>query len=292
LLQNISLFFFQPIKLKLICRMKLRASFFIFLSILSLQTNASGEISSSGGRAAAMGNTSVSFYDGWSGFNNQAGLGWCQKFSTGVYYENRFLVKELSTKAISAVFPVKKGGFGLSFRYFGFSQYNEIRTGLAFGMRFGNSFSVGIQLDYLRFHIGNDYGNRNLFTFEIGIQYRVREQLCLGVHLFNPVPIKLTDDPVERLPTVIRLGIAWQTSKNLATSVEVEKDLVNRPIIKAGLEYHFVNPLYIRIGFLTNPSQFTFGFGLEFGKLSFDVASSYHMLLGFSPQGSIIYLFN
>jgi hypothetical protein len=90
---------------------------------------------------------------------------------------------------------------------------------------------------------------------------------------------------------MIRLGIAWQTSKSFITSAEVEKDLVNKPIIKAGLEYHFVNPLYIRIGFLSNPTQFTFGFGLEFGNLSFDFASSYHMVLGFSPQGSIIYLF-
>jgi hypothetical protein len=271
--------------------MELRRGFFSFLLILPFTAMASGELSATGGRAAAMGNTCMAFYDGWSGFNNQAGLGWCKKFSAGAYYENRFLLKELSLKAIGAVLPVKKGAFGLSFRYFGFSLYNEIKTGLAFGMRFGNSFSAGIQLDYLRFHVGEDYGTKNLFTFEIGLQYRAKEQLCLAVHIFNPVLIKLTNDPVERVPTVIRLGIAWQASKNFITSAEVEKDLVNIPIIKAGLEYHFVNPLYIRIGFLTNPTQFTFGFGLEFGNLSFDIASSYHMVLGFSPQGSIIYLF-
>jgi hypothetical protein len=271
--------------------MQLRTCFFIFFSILSHQTNASGEISAIGGRAAAMANTSVALYDGWSGFNNQAGLGWCRKFSAGASYENRFLLKELSLKALGAVLPVKKGAFGLSFRHFGFSLYNEIKTGLAFGMRFGNAFSVGIQLDYLRFHIGDDYGTKNLFTFEIGLQYRVKEQLCLGVHIFNPVPMKLTDDPVERIPTVIRLGTAWQVSQNLIMSAEVEKDLMNKPILKAGLEYNLINPLYIRIGYLTTPSQFTFGFGIEFGGLNFDIASSYHMVLGFSPQGSIIYLF-
>jgi hypothetical protein len=271
--------------------MEFRAGLFIFLWSISFQATASGELSAAGGRAAAMGNACAALSDGWSGFNNQAGLGWCRNLSAGTYYENRFFLKELGIKAIGVVLPVKKGGFGLNFRYFGFSEYNEIRTGLAFGMRFGNSFSAGIQLDYQRFHIGNDYGTANLFTFEIGLQYRVKEQLYLGVHIFNPVPVKLTDDPVERLPTVIRLGIAWQSSKNLTVSAEVEKDLVNRPIIKAGLEYHFVNPLFIRIGFLTNPSEFTFGFGLEFGNLSFDVASSYQMLLGFSPQGSIIYQF-
>lgn len=281
----------RPIKLKRNFGMKLHASFFIFSLILSSQTRAGGELSATGGRAAAMGNTSVAFYDGWSGFNNQAGLAWCRKFSVGTYYENRYLLKEMSTKAIGVILPVKKGAFGLSFRHFGFSLYNEIKTGLAFGMHFGNSFAAGIQLDYLRFHIEDNNGTKNLVTFEIGLQYRVKEQFCLGVHFFNIVPIKLTDDPVERLSSVIRLGIGWQVSRNFIASAEVEKDLVTQPTFKAGMEYHFVNPLYVRIGFLTNPAQFTFGFGLEFGKFSFDIASSYHMVLGYSPQGSIIYLF-
>ena len=89
--------------------MKLRIGFFIFISISSLQANASGELTAIGGRATAMGNTSVAFYDGWSGFNNQAGLGWCRKFSAGAYYENRFLVRELSIKALGIILPVNKG---------------------------------------------------------------------------------------------------------------------------------------------------------------------------------------
>ena len=271
--------------------MKLRIGFFILSLILSFQSWAGSELSATGGRASAMGNTSVAFYDGWSGFNNQAGLAWCRKFSAGTYFENRYLLKEMSVKAIGVILPVRKGAFGLSFRHFGFSLYNEIKTGLAFGMHFGNSFSAGIQLDYLRFHLGDDYGTKNLFTFEIGLQYRIKEQLCLGVHFFNAVPIRLTEDPIERLPSVITLGIAWQVSKNFIASAEVEKDLITKPIFKAGMEYHFIHPLYVRLGFLTNPTMFTFGFGLEFGRFCFDVASSYHMVLGFSPQGSLIYSF-
>ena len=271
--------------------MIIRFGLIILLSNLSFHVWAAGEHTVIGGRAAGMGNASIAFYDGWSGFNNQAGLAWCRKFSSGAYYENRFLIKELSIKAIGAVLPAKKGAFGLSLSHFGFSLYNEIKTGLAFGMNFGDSFSAGVQLDYMRFHVGDDYGTDNLFTFEIGLQYRVKEKLCFGVHIFNPVPIKLTDDPVERLTTVIRFGIGWQISGNLLASAEIEKDLVNKPILKAGMEYHFVNPLYLRIGYLTDPSQFAFGFGLEFGKLSFDIASSYNMVLGFSPQGSVIYNF-
>jgi hypothetical protein len=269
-----------------------RAGSILIISLIILKSHAAGEFTTTGARAVSMGNTGVAFYDAWSGFNNQAGLGWCRNFSAGVYYENRFLLKEISTKAISAVLPVRKGAFGLSFSYFGFSLYNEMKTGLAYGMRFGNSFSVGIQLDYLRFHTGEDYGSKNLFTFEIGLQYRVQEQLCLGIHIFSPVPVKVMDEPVERLPTVIRMGLSWQVSKSFITSAEIGKDLVNKPVFRAGMEYHFVNPLFIRIGYQTNPSQFTFGFGLVLGKLSFDIASSYNMVLGFSPQGSLLYRLN
>jgi hypothetical protein len=271
--------------------MKIRFSLIFLISNFSFHVWAAGEHTVIGGRAAGLGNASIALFDGWSVFNNQAGLAWCRKFSAGAYFENRFLVKELSIKAIGAVLPVKKGAFALSFSHFGYSLYNEIKTGLAFGMNFGNSFSAGIQIDYMRFYIGNEYGTANLFTFEIGLQYRIKEQLCLGVHIYNPIPIKLTDDQVEWLPTVIRFGTGWQISGNLLVSAEIEKDLINKPILKAGMEYHLANPLYIRIGYLTEPSQFTFGIGLVFGKLSFDIASSYNMVLGFSPQGSLIYNF-
>jgi hypothetical protein len=45
------------------------------------------------------------------------------------------------------------------------------------------------------------------------------------------------------------------------------------------------------MGLLSNPATFTFGFGLEFGNLQFDIASSYHLVLGYSPQASVVYYF-
>jgi hypothetical protein len=60
-----------------------------------------------------MGNASVSLYDVWSAHHNQAGLGFVRTISAGVNYENRFMVKEISTRGGALAIPVKAGTFGL-----------------------------------------------------------------------------------------------------------------------------------------------------------------------------------
>ena len=272
--------------------MKLRGGLILIISIIFLKSYAGGDLTLAGGRTAAMGYTCVALSDEWSGFNNQAGLSWRKKFSIGIYVENRFLIKEMSMKALGLILPLKRVSFGLSVSHFGFSLYNEVKAGLAFSMLLGKKFSAGLQLDYLRIQQGENYGTRNLFTFEFGLQFRITEKVNLGAHVYNPVPVKFSKQSKELLPTLFRLGLSWQLSDSFLGSVEFEKDLLTKPAFKAGFEYHFIKPLFIRLGFLTNPVQFTFGFGLEFGKFRFDLASSYHPVLGYSPQASLVYSFN
>src|ERR1035438_7204661 len=141
---------------------------FWFFLILTLEAHPAGEYSTIGGRAAGMGFTSVSIADPWSVFNNPAGLSSLYKFSAGIYFENRFLMKELSLKAVYLDIPVKAGTFGLSCQEFGFNLYNEMKVGLAYGKKLGKSFSAGVQLDYLRIHLAEDLGTKNLFRSEFG----------------------------------------------------------------------------------------------------------------------------
>lgn len=264
---------------------------FWFFLILTLEAHPAGEYNTIGGRAAGMGFSSVSMADPWSVFNNQAGMTSVYKISSEIYFENRFLLKELGLKAIGVEIPVKAGTFGLSFQEFGFNLYNEMKIGLAFGKKFGKAFSAGVQLDYLRIHIADDLGTKHLFTFEIGLQYHINHNLCFGVHFYNPITVKVVSYQDERIPSVINLGFSWKFSEGFITTMEVEKDIQLKPIFKAGLEYHFVKPVYVRAGLLTNPTMFTFGFGVEFGQVRFDFSSSYHLVLGYSPQVSLSYAF-
>jgi hypothetical protein len=212
-------------------------------------------------------------------------------YSAGIYFENRFLLKDLSLKAMALTIPSGKGAFGISFRYFGFSLYSEMNAGIAYGMRLTKRFSTGIQVDYRRLHIADGFKDNSVFSCEIGLQYRATDHLWIGLHVANPVPVKLSAVTNERLPALMRFGVSWRITAGLQSDLEVEKDLVHKPVLKAGLEYRPAKKLVIRIGLLTNPATFTFGAGLDLGNLQFDIASSYHFVLGYSPQASLTYIF-
>src|ERR1700690_928414 len=74
-----------------------------------------------GARSGALGNASVTLSDAWSTVNNQAGLGFVKSIDVGTFYENRFMLKQLSSQAFALALPVKGGTFGLSYSSFGYS---------------------------------------------------------------------------------------------------------------------------------------------------------------------------
>ncbi|MCX6243507.1 MAG: hypothetical protein NTU98_02285 [Bacteroidetes bacterium] len=271
--------------------MDMRGCFIQIFLLFSLFVHAAGDQRVIGGKAASLGFTSVAQADGWSVFNNQAGLAWCRRFSAGIYFENRFLLKELSLKAIGVTIPAGRGAFGISFQHFGFSLYSEMNAGIGYGLRLGKSFSAGVRIGWLRLHISDGFTDQNLVSVDVGLQFRASERLWMGLHAANPVPYKVSSISNEQLPTVIRLGLSWKMTGNLCSDIEVEKNLTQKPVLRAGIDYRPVKAFSIRIGFLSNPATFTFGAGIEAGNLEFDLASSYHMVLGYSPQASLIWSF-
>ena len=252
---------------------------------------ASGEDKAIGGRAAAMGGVSVTGSDMWSVVNNPAGLAYADRIKAGLFGDNNFLLKEISTMAAGIVIPLWRGGAGVYCQRYGFSLYNETRAALSYGMKLARHFSAGVQLDYLRFQIGEGYGSCNLFICSVGLQYMIRSRLTIGFHIYNPIMVRLTKDPEEKVPATFRLGLAWKLSPVLTTVIETEKELSQKPILKAGMEYQAAKPILVRIGFHSNPTTFTFGTGLILGKLEMDISSSYNLVLGYSPQVSLQYKF-
>jgi hypothetical protein len=276
----------------------------IFLSVLLSPVNlwSAGSNHPIGGRSAGLGNASSTLSDCWSVHNNQAGLGGIMNPVAGIYYENRFLVQELSLKAASFVLPTKSGTFGISFNSFGYVNYNEMKAGLAYGRKFGKVFSAGVQLDYLRTHIAENYGNEDAFTFEVGIRTELTKQLTLAAHVFNPIRVKIQSETNDRVPAVFKLGVSYELSDKLLLALETEKDSDFKPLIRGGIEYKIIDMATVRMGYSTLPSTsgsdsfsiasvYSFGFGLNPGKFVLDLSSSWHQTLGWSPMVSLIYNF-
>ncbi len=244
-----------------------------------------------GARAAGMGNASVSLSDAWSAQHNQAGLGFLKNPSAGFYYENRFLLKELSIKGGVAALPVKGGTFGLCISNFGYSVYSENKYSLSFAKAFGDKLSAGIAMDYLTTKISEGYGSKGVLAAEFGIQAKPLKGLTVAAHIFNPTRAKIAEYNDERLPTVIRFGGDYNFSEKVTVAIETEKDISQKAIFKAGIEYKPVKEFYIRAGVGTNPTLSSFGFGINIKSLKVDVAANYHQTLGFSPQLALTYIF-
>ena len=268
---------------------KLLLIFFCIPSLLSL-TFAGNEPQSIGARINAMGGAGLTLSDPYSVFNNQAAMAFVDGISVALYTEQRFLLKELSYHAGGVILPTKLGAFGLSVNYYGFDLYNEKKIGLAYSRLFSNKISGGIQIDYVGTSI-SEYGNASTFTVELGLLVKITNQLTTAAHVFNPVRVNsgFTD---EKIPTTLKLGLAYQPGKKVLIDAEVQKNIDELARFSSGIEYQVVDAFHLRAGFQTNPSVYCFGVGINVKQLKIDLATTYHAVLGVSPQFSISYQFS
>ncbi len=259
--------------------------------VFSFSNNYAGnETITAGGKAAGLGGAAVADIGLWQAFHNQAGLAYIEKLSAGIFNQTPFLLNELSTRGAAVALPVENSGvFALSLSYYGYNLYNEKKAGLAYARKFGDKISAAVQLDYLGTSISEGYGSRSNFTFEAGVRAELLPNFFLGAHIFNPIRAKLADYNDERIPAVLKAGFAYQPSDKILLSIESEKNLDEKNIFKAGIDYHIVKILYLRAGIATNPVLTSFGIGLEFESFRFDMAASYHQQLGYTPNVSLTY---
>lgn len=239
-----------------------------------------------GTRAASMGNAFVAESELWSVHHNQAGLGFYPYFTVGFHHENKFIVDEYNLHALALTVPVKKGSFGFSYSYFGYQVYNETKAGLAYGKQFGNGFSAGVQINYHYNYIEGEYGNRSALSFEGGIQYKPGEQICIGAHISNPTRSRISANLQDTIPTYFNVGFSYYPFTNFRLNLQVNKRLDYDYRLLAGTEYMFIENLFFRLGYMTNPNQLTFGLGYKLNKISADIGFTNHSILGFTPHFS------
>ncbi|MCX6230694.1 MAG: hypothetical protein NTZ33_04050 [Bacteroidetes bacterium] len=270
----------------------MKTSFHLFfLLFFTFQIFAANENTCNGGRSAAMGGASVTLADFWAINNNQAGIANIKNAKAGIYFENRFLLKELSYKSLAFLYPTQSGILGFNYHQFGYNAYKEQKIGLSYARSFSKNFSAGLQLDYMNTALGDNYGSKSAFTFELGVLAKIAPNLMLAAHIFNPVNARFNDYNNEKIPSVFKLGLSYLLSEKLIIAIESEKNINFDAVFKAGFEYKILEFAYARIGISTNPTINTFGFGIEYHQFTIDFASSIHQTLGYSPQFSLIYNF-
>lgn len=260
----------------------------LYIPFLSLASNGVGPI---GPRSASLGHASSCLFDVWSSYNNQGSLGFVRQADVASYYENHFLLKELSQSGFAAVVPIKKGTFSLAYSALGYKLYHESQITLGYGMKLNETISLGVGFDYLNTKIADIYGKANAFTGSFGLTIKLLPQLVIATHIYNPFRVSITSYNHERVPTIFKFGTQYIFSKKVFLITEAEKISGQKINIKAGIEYNPNSLVYLRVGGATYPTQTSFGFGVKYNGLKIDISSTYHSVLGLTLQIGLSYAF-
>jgi hypothetical protein len=255
-----------------------------------------------GARAAALSNASAALSgEVWAIGNNVAGLGSLNAPTVGFYAENRYFSAALNVAALAVALPIgpvtpgatlaqpaqaRNGVVGLEVQRFGGSLYNETRAGLGYGYRFG-LISLGARVDMLQVSI-EGLGSRRVVLGSLGGQMELLpNKLAIGVSLYKLNQAKLADYQDERVPTILKAGLAYRPSAQVLLLAETEKDVERDANFKAGLEYRPVPILAARLGLASLTEQVSAGLGLQAKSLDLSYAAAYQQNLGFSHQLSV-----
>lgn len=259
---------------------------FIFV-LLSLPATAGNPYRFTGGAAeAGAGYACAGKHDFWSSFQNEAILGVNRNFSAGVCYENRFSLAELSARSAALIVPAGRASLGGLFSDFGFEGLRRHTISLACGLPLSEKISSGVGLGYFIENCPSGYNDRMLITFGAGILVSASETVSIGIHIFNPGPGAIRK---QYLPMTIRAGVAFLPSPRLYTALEAEMSTGNNLVIKTGFEYGTSERLWIRGGFRTENSSFSFGMGYRLKAMKIDAGFLTHERLGISSSISVIF---
>lgn len=239
-----------------------------------------------GAPEAGMGSVCIIKPGFWSSFNNQALLADNHSIMIGINYENRFFINELAARTIGAIVPAGNASLGVYYSDFGYSDFRRETVGFASGLTLSDNITAGIQIDYFSEKVSGEYDKNQYITFETGMIYKPSSDVILAVHLFNPVPNSFRK---SILPVSLRTGAGIELSKVLFTGAEIELTSGRNIIFKTGFEYEAAKSFWLRGGFSTENTSFSFGLGYMFKSVKIDLSFATHEMLGITSYSSLIF---
>lgn len=242
-----------------------------------------------GARSNALANTSVCLEDVWAYHHNPAATAGLKTFSAGVYYEARFLAKELQTQGIAVAMPLKKGVISVGGQFYGYEQYRHTRAGAGYSLRLAEKISAGVQVNLQQLRFGGNYGSTTSATVEAGVLADISEKWKLGASVLNIGRQQINPLEDDRFTSVVRVGAGFSPSKKVTVLLEAEKQVVHDISFRGAVEYWPVDMVVLRFGAQSGPTEFAFGAGYRKSGFTIDLGSKYHPILGWTPNMGLTY---
>lgn len=248
-----------------------------FLGYFQLQAQLS-TIPPVGPKALGMGGVSVMNTDHWSVLNNPAGLASSEHISGFVSYRTIFDFSPFNTVSAGAVIPAAFGNIGIGVFRFGDDLFNTQMFSASISRKIG-IVALGIKASYLQLNI-DGFGSKGVFVADIGAVADLTPELTFGAHIYNFSQSTISAETNERVPTVIRLGLAYKPTNEFTFVLEGEKDVDMDPDVKIGIEYQLIEKVHLRTGFSGLNNTHSFGGGIALRKFAVDYGISVDRDLG------------
>lgn len=245
-----------------------------------------------GARSNSMANASVALFDVYAYHNNPGAIAVLNTATAGVSYENRFLLKDFQKQGIAIALPVKIGVVSFGAQLSGYDALRTRKVGAGYSFKLTEKLFTGIQFNYHTIRFSDNYVAINSFTGEFGLYTYLTNQCRLGVSVYNLGRSKVQGFKNEACTTLMRLGLVYELSPQILFSIESEKDLFYQLRCKGAFEYKPLKNFFFRGGIASQPNELTFGFGYKIKLFQFDIGSSFHQFLGWSPHFSFTYSFD
>lgn len=256
-----------------------------FTLFFAFTINAQGWLSQ-GARVGAMANNGVTLVDAFSYHHNPGALGFLEEGTAGLSYESRYALKELQTQSFAVAVPLKVGVISTGGQFYGYDTYRTTRAGLGYSMKLSEKISAGVQINYLGTRLDPYYGIKHGVSAEFGALAKLNDKVNVGFSVVNIGRSELSEYKNDRYGTVLRLGLSYQLVEELLLVAEIEQEINFDTRLRAGIEYHPIDLLYIRAGVQGAPMDFAFGFGLKYERFKLDMSSQYNQILGWTPAAS------
>lgn len=245
-----------------------------------------------GARSRALGQAVVGLSDQFAVINNIAGIGGLNEVSGFASYHSYYGFDGLSTLAFGGVVPLNKDlATGFSVQRFGDKLYNELSFGVGAGHRI-NRVSLGLRINYRQIAVNAPSLalSKKALVVEMGGIAQLSSMVYMGAHIYNLTRSGPQGESTERIPTILKVGLAYLPTPSVRLTTELVKDTGYQASVRAGLEYEVVKQLFLRTGIATKPYTTHFGMGFQGSVFSIDYAFSSHPQLGVSHHFTLGYL--
>lgn len=263
------------------------------LFLIALWVHLSLSAQSAQPASASSANSSVADLSRWSSFHNPATLAIKSNAEILLSVDNRFIIKELSTKSLSFVYPTSWAVTALSVSHFGFEQYHEILAGVSFSRNFSDRFSLGLQFDYWStYSYGSNCYYGALFP-QVGLLLRLTDQLDLGFHSFNPFQTEIhMEATTKRVPSIFSMGLAYHMSSQLHWRLQADREIAMNYRLATAFEYQKDERYSFQVGVYGWEYMIgCLGVGIQLGSFGIEVGLELHPLLGLNSRLGIGYRF-